>query len=416
MDGGLRLDWFLARRYLSARRGGALLSFITWISLGGVTVGVTALIVVIAVMTGMQEDLRSKILSGAYHVTVEADGDGRIPGWREVAADAARMEGVEITTPYVVSQVNLRRNQYSRPADLVGVPLDVPEPGTEIERLIQSGFYDLEAPESGLPPILLGSDIADAMQLFRGDTVQVLGFDNLKTGPNGATLPTIQRFEVTGVFRSGMYEYDTRRAYTTMEATQALLDLLESDVVTGVGIVLDDGDAADRAAATLSERLGGRYRVESWGTRNSALFSALKLEKLAMFLILFLIVLVAAFNIVSTLVMVVADRTREIGILKSMGMSDRGILRVFVLQGTWIGVVGTAVGTALGVMLCILIDRYDIIRIPPEVYFVDRLPVSLHFTDVLTIVVASVAVAFLATIHPSIQASQLQPVEAIRDE
>lgn len=415
MDGGLRLDWFLARRYLSARRGGALLSFITWISLGGVTVGVTALIVVIAVMTGMQEDLRSKILSGAYHVTVETDGDGRIPGWRAVAATAAEVEGVRSATPFLVSQVNLRRGQYSRPADLVGVPLDVPEPGTEMEREIQAGFYDLEPPESGLPPILLGSGIADAMQLFRGDTVQLLAFDNLRTTNDGSMLPKIQQFEVTGVFRSGMYEYDTRRAYTTMQATQGVLDL-GGDVVTGIGVALNDGDAADRAAAALAERLGSEYRVETWGTRNSALFSALKLEKLAMFLVLFLIVLVAAFNIVSTLVMVVADRTREIGILKSMGMTDRGILRVFVLQGAWIGVVGTAVGTALGVLLCVLIDRYEIIRIPPEVYFVDRLPVSLHFTDVLTIVAASVVVAFVATIHPSIQASQLQPVEAIRDD
>ncbi|MEK9500100.1 FtsX-like permease family protein [Gaopeijia maritima] len=415
MDGGLRFDWFLARRYLSARRGGALLSFITWISLGGVTVGVTALIVVIAVMTGMQEDLRSKILSGAYHVTVETDGDGRIPGWAEVAAAAGEVEGVRSATPFLLSQVNLRRGQYSRPADLVGVPSGVPEPGTEMEREIQAGFYDLEPPASGLPPILLGSGIADAMQLFRGDTVQLLAFDNLQTTNDGSMIPKIQSFEVTGVFRSGMYEYDTRRAYTTMEATQAVLDL-GADVVTGIGVALDDGDAADRAAAALSERLGAEYRVETWGTRNSALFSALKLEKLAMFLVLFLIVLVAAFNIVSTLVMVVADRTREIGILKSMGMTDRGILRVFVLQGAWIGVVGTAVGTALGVLLCVLIDRYEIIRIPPEVYFVDRLPVSLHFTDVLTIVAASVVVAFVATIHPSIQASQLQPVEAIRDD
>ncbi|MGD2068132.1 MAG: FtsX-like permease family protein, partial [Gemmatimonadota bacterium] len=158
------------------------------------------------------------------------------------------------------------------------------------------------------------------------------------------------------------------------------------------------------------------YYVESWETTNRALFSALKLEKLAMFVILFLIVVVAAFNIISTLVMVVADRTREIGILKSMGMTDRGILRVFMLQGAWIGIVGTIVGTVLGLTLCWVLDTFEIIRIPPEVYFVERLPVSLHVADVLAIVAASVVVAFAATVYPSMQASHLQPVEAIRHE
>ncbi len=415
MDGDLRLDWFIARRYLSARRRGAVLSFITWIALGGVTVGVTALIVVIAVMTGMQEDLRATILSGAHHITVEADGDGRLEGWREVGEAAGGLAGVRSTTPYVVSQINLRRGEYSRPAELLGVPLDGPEAGPQLEQAIRRGEYDLRPPPSGLPPILLGSGIADAMQLFRGDTVQVLAFDNLEMGLTGTLLPRIRRFQVTGVFRSGMYEYDTRRAYTTLEAAQGILDFTDTGAVSGVGVTLADGDQAERFAELLVPRIDPELRVETWGTRNSALFSALKLEKLAMFLVLFLIVLVAAFNIVSTLVMVVADRTREIGILKSMGMSDRGILRVFILQGAWIGVVGTALGTALGLVACFLIDRYEIIRIPPEVYFVDHLPVSLRLVDVVTIVVASIAVALVATIHPALQASHLQPVEAIRD-
>ena len=178
----------------------------------------------------------------------------------------------------------------------------------------------------------------------------------------------------------------------------------------------EDPDRAPEFARAISDRLGPNYYVQSWVDVNRALFSALRLEKLAMQLILFLIVLVAAFNIVSTLVMVVSDRTREIGILKAMGMSKNGILRVFVLQGAWIGVVGTAVGTVGGLFLCWLLDRYEIIRIPPDVYFVDHLPVSVQVADVVLIVVASIAVAFLATIYPALQASRLEPVDAIRHE
>jgi lipoprotein-releasing system permease protein len=415
--GGFLLDWFIARRYLAARRGGRFLSFITWISLGGVTVGVTALIVVIGVMTGMQDDLRGKILSSTAHVMVfEIGQDLRMEGWRPILDTARTTPGVRSASPFVLSSVSLVRNQYSRPADLYGVPVDSSlAGGTELEEMILSGFYDLEPPESGLPPILLGSGLAEAMQLFRGDTITVLAFENLQTSIMGMA-PAVQRFEVTGTFRTGMYDYDQKNAYARLPDAQDLLDLADTDAVSGIGMQLDDPEDAVGVAVDLQDRLGFPYVAQSWVTQNAALFSALKLEKLAMGLILFLIVLVAAFNIVSMLVMVVADRTREIGILKSMGMTDRGILRVFVLQGAWIGIVGTVLGTLLGVFLCFLLDRYEIIKIPPDVYFVERLPVSLRVRDVFTIVSASITVAFVATIYPSIQASRLQPVDAIRHD
>lgn len=415
--GGLALDWFIARRYLSARRGGRLLSFITWIALGGVTVGVTALIVVIGVMTGMQKDLRAKILSSTAHIMVfEMGNDLRMSDWRAVRDSALVGEGVKSASPFIFTSVNLLRSEYTRPADLYGVPVDSTlAGGTELEEQIMSGFYDLDTPESGLPPMLLGSGLASNLQLYTGDTITVIANENLKTSFTGMT-PAIQRFEVTGTFTTGMYDYDTKNVYTRMEDAQELLDLVERDAVSGIGIQLDDPDDATPASVDLQDRLGFDYAVQSWIVTNGALFSALKLEKLAMGLILFLIVLVAAFNIVSTLVMVVADRTREIGILKSMGMTDKGILRVFVLQGAWIGIVGTFLGTALGLILCFLLHRYEIIKIPAEVYFVDRLPVSLNVMDVVTIVGASVVVAFAATIYPSIQASRLQPVDAIRHD
>jgi lipoprotein-releasing system permease protein len=218
-----------------------------------------------------------------------------------------------------------------------------------------------------------------------------------------------------------MYEYDSQNIYTTMAQAQDLLGLAERDVVSGLYVQTDDPEQANAVATRLQESLdrehtGAVYTAQSWMVTNQQLFAALKLEKIGMGLILFLIVLVAAFNIVSTLVMVVADRTREIGILKAMGMTDRGILRVFVMQGAWIGVVGTTLGAALGLLVCWVLERFEIIKIPPEVYFVDRLPVSLEIRDLLIIVAASIVIAFLATIYPSTQAARLQPVEAIRHD
>jgi lipoprotein-releasing system permease protein len=414
----MKLDWFIARRYLSARRGGRLLSFITWIALGGVTVGVTALIVVIGVMTGMQEDLRAKILSANAHMLVLEQGAAlRMTDWRRVMDSVLETPGVRTAAPFVYSQVAVKRGEYALTADLYGVSTDSAlAGGTLLEERILSGIYDLTEPPSGLPPLLVGSGLADRMQILVGDTVTVIAFENLQMSVFGVPTPALRAFEVTGTFTTGMYDYDSRNVYTPMARAQQLLGLEAGDVVSGIGAQVDDPDDAESLAAGLQQRLGFPYAVQSWVTTNRALFSALKLEKIAMFVILFLIVLVAAFNIVSTLIMVVADRTREIGILKSMGMTDRGILRVFVLQGAWIGVVGTVLGTALGVALCWALDRYDLIRIPPEVYFVDRLPVSLRLSDVLTIVGASVVVAFAATVYPALQAAKLQPVEAIRHE
>ena len=415
----VNLTWFLARRYLSSRRGGGrLLSFITWIALGGVIVGVTALIVVIGVMTGMQEDLREKILSTNAHVVVLQQGPAlRMDDWRSVVDSVLTVPGVTSATPFIRGQTMLQARGYAEPAQLFGVPTEGPGGGvTEMEEQIRAGVLDLQTPPSGLDPLLVGSTLATRMSIFEGDTVVVATVEDLELDLFGNLVPTLHTFEVTGTFTTGMFEYDARNVYTSLEGAQAFLGLVEEDAVSGVAVRTADAGRAMEVARGLEERLGFPYWVESWQTTNRALFSALELEKLAMFVILFLIVVVAAFNIISTLVMVVADRTREIGILKSMGMTDRGILRVFMLQGAWIGVVGTFVGTLLGLALCWVLDTFEVIRIPPEVYFVDRLPVSLHAMDVVAIVGASVVVAFAATIYPSLQASRLQPVEAIRHE
>ena len=415
-----KLDWFIARRYLGSRKRGQLLSFITWIALGGVTVGVCALIIVIGVMTGMQNDLREKILGTSPHVVVLQHGPSlRMNDWESVLETVKKDEAVVAAAPFLLTNVSVFRKGYSQPADLYGVSLDQTGPAvTDMEEKVREGESNLTDPtESGLPPLVLGSRLAERMQVFDGDTLTLIAFENLKLNPMGGPQPAMAQFEVTGTFETGMYDYDIRNIYAPLKAVQALLDEDEENRVSGIGIRTTDPWAATESAQRILFALGVYpYFAESWITNNRSLFSALKLEKLAMGLVLFLIVLVAAFNIVSTLVMVVVDRTREIGILKSMGMKNRQILRVFVLQGAWIGLTGTAVGTAAGLFLSFLLDKYQIIKIPADVYFVDRLPMELDPMDVILIVAASVLVAFAATIYPARQASRLLPVEAIRHE
>lgn len=416
--GNLSLDWYLARRYLASRKQGRLLSFITAIALGGVIVGVTALIVVTGVMTGMQSELKEKILATNAHVVVlEAGTNLRLYDFDEVLERIRSFDGVRAAAPVVLSSVALVRNQYSRSVNLVGIQADTSGVSTTpLEQSILDGVLSLEIPPSGERPMLVGVGVADVMSLFPRDSVQAIAFEKLTIDPGqGLPIPSVRRFEITQSFSSGIFETDNGTVYVRLEDAQELLGL-DASTASVIAVQLHDVDAADAVAEAMNRELGIPYQAQSWSERNRALFAALKLEKLAMGLILFLIVLVAAFNIVSTLVLVVADRTREIGILKSMGMTDRGVLRVFVLQGAWIGIVGALVGCVLGAVIGWTVDYFGLIRIPPDVYFVSQLPVHIDPLDVLLVFLASAVVAFLATIYPARQAAQLQPVEAIRHE
>ncbi len=414
-----RLDWYIARRYLASRRKGTFVSLITAISVGGVFVGVAALIIVIAVMTGLQQDLQAKIVGMNPHVYVfqQTGGGFRMPDWRPVMERAREAPGVVAVEPFIMTQVavNLIGTEYAQPGTVFGIEASDEGPELiELEEDIRSGELEFGPTVTGYPPLLMGIRLAEKLNVFPGDTVQLISLENFQTTGGGEAIPVIRKFEITDRFSTGMYEYDSNYMYTPLDAARELLSL--TDEVSGVGLKVEDPWEAAETSVWLQRELSFPYYTQDWVQLNSALFGALKLEKLAMGVILFLIVLVAAFNIISTLIMMVAEKTREIGILKSMGMNDRTVLRIFMQQGLAIGVVGTALGTAVGLFLVWLLDTYQFIELPGDVYFLDTLPVALEPLDLLMIVALSIVVAFVATIYPARQASKLLPVEAIRHE
>ena len=414
-----RLDWFIARRYLASRRKGAFVSLITVIAVGGVFVGVAALIIVIAVMTGLQQDLQAKILGVNPHVYVFQQGRSfRMAEWRPVLETAQQAPRVVAAAPFIMTQVGLLvpGTDYAQPGMLYGIEPPGSGPAlTVVEEQVAAGELEFGPSRSGYPPLLVGRRLADKMSLYPGDTVHVVSLETVRQSQStGQVIPRIRMMEVTDRFSTGMFEYDSNYMYAPMAAAQDLLDLDEG--VSGIGVTIDDPWEASATALWLNQALQFPYYTQDWIGLNSSLFSALKLEKLAMTVILFLIVVVAAFNIISTLIMVVADKTREIGILKSMGMKDRTVLNIFMLQGLTIGVVGTTLGTGLGLFLTWLLDTYRFIELPGDVYFLDTLPVALDPLDLALIGVLSVLVAFAATVYPARQASRLQPVEAIRHD
>lgn len=416
----MALEWFIARRYLASRRGARFLSLITLIAVGGVFVGVMALIVVTSVMTGLQTDLREKILGMNPHIWVTVYGtDMQIDGalWPGTLIRTMETEGVIAAAPFVQTEVGLgvESGSYAEAAMLRGIdPLIEGEPITDVAAQIQRGDLSLGETESGYPPVLIGARLAERFAAIPGKILTVTGFQGAGISRLGTISPRVRKFEVAGTFETGMFEYDNKFMYTTLAGAQDLTGL--GNAVTGLEVKVADPMLADEIGRTLEGTLGYPYRVDDWKLSNSALFSALQLEKIAMGIILLLIVIVAAFNIISTLVMVVADKTREIGILKSMGLKSSQVQRVFMLQGIVIGVIGSVLGAAGGLFLVWLLDTYELIKIPGDIYFIDRLPVSYDPFEIGVIIAASLLISFLATLYPARQAARLYPVDAIRHD
>ncbi len=402
---------FIAFRYLKSKKKHKGISFNTVISTGGVALGVMALLVVLSVMSGFHEDLRSKILGVNAHLVV-LSYKGGIEDYEGVIRRLTALRRVNGASPFVLGQVMVAKGDRAHGVYLRGIDPLRERQTTSIAEYMKDGGLDRLTEDSATPGIVLGSELAALLGAYTGDEVNVIS-PVQEIGPFGM-LPRVRKFRVMGIFEVGMYEYDTNLAITSIESAQEFFRT--GSAVTGIELKIDDIYKASEVREAVQDVLGPAFFARDWMQMNRSLFSALKLEKFTMFVILTLIILVASFNIVSTLIMNVIEKEREIAILKAMGATNRGVMEIFMIQGLFIGLIGTVIGLVGGYLIGHLLNTYEIVKLPPDVYYLSRLPVKMKLFDFVVVSLSAVTISFLATIYPAYQAARLNPVEPLRYE
>ncbi|MEH0020004.1 MAG: lipoprotein-releasing ABC transporter permease subunit [Desulfobacter sp.] len=405
----MTVEFFIAKKYLKAKRKEGFISLITFLSIAGVILGVMALVVVIAVMSGAETEFRKRILGLEPHILVMSYG-GSFDNDEKLTASIRAIPGVRGVSPVLFGQAMIRTSRSFSGVMVRGI---TPESGAALIKgftpaQLQSALATKKE-KGALPGIILGKELANSIGVITGDKILLMSAKGI-TSPIGQ-IPSMKRFVVSGTFESGMSEYDSMLAYVNLDQAQSLVSA--KGKISALGIWLDQ---VFKVKELKDEHLGFiRYPfyVRDWMDINQSLFSALKLEKTAMFVILTLIILVAAFNIASALIMMVMEKTKDIAVLKAMGATHAMIRRIFIIKGMIIGFLGTFIGTVAGVVICYILKKYEFIRLP-EAYPFSTLPVQLEYTDVALIAVSAIVICFLSTLYPSYKASRMDPVEAIR--
>lgn len=402
---------FIALRYLKAKKRHKGISVNTVISTGGVAVGVMALLVVLSVMSGFHEDLQKKILGVRSHVVI-LNHKGIMSEYKDVIEKIKDEENIVSSAPFVHGQVMVSFGKRAHGVFLRGINPEMEIATTEILRYIKEGTLEDIATKDRIPGIILGRELANILGVFRGDIINIISPIG-EIGPLGM-LPKIKQFRVAAIFEVGMFEYDSNLVLTEIGPAQDFLGMKED--ITGIELRLDDIYKADIVSKRIEKKLGFPFYAMDWMQMNKNLFSALKLEKFAMFVILILIILVASFNIISTLIMNVIEKSREIAILKAMGATNKGIMTIFMLQGLLIGLFGTIIGVSSGYFLGYILGTYEIIKLPPDIYYLSHLPVKMKLFDFIAVSLSAITISLLATIYPAWQAARLNPVEPLRYE
>ncbi len=412
----MSFPWFIALRYLTARRKQAFISLISLVSILGVGVGVMALIIATALMTGVQGELRDRIVGATAHINVYKTAEG---GLLNVESEARRMQapGVVGVAPVILGQGLIQSAGQSEPIQLKGVDAAREILVTDLATSMIAGRVDaLVAPPLVGPdqdpvddPILLGADLAARLRVSVGDQVLVMTPEGVLS-PMGL-VPRLRPFEVVGIFKLGFYEFDANYGLIPLTVAQ---DFLSKPGPDAMQLRVDNLDRAPAIATALQASLGAGYITQDWTQLNAPLYAALWLEKVAIALTIGLIVMVAALNIVASLVLLVMEKSRDIGILRTMGAPASAIQRIFVLQGVTIGAIGTGAGTVLGVLTCWVCERYELFKLPGDVYQITYLRFEVVPLDVATIVISAMVVCLLATVYPSRRAGALDPAEALR--
>ncbi|MBN2000277.1 ABC transporter permease [candidate division KSB1 bacterium] len=410
----MTFELFIAKRYVGSKKKSGLLSLITFIAIAGVVIGVAALLIILSVMNGYEDEVRSRLIGIYGHVKMGTFHERGFDQYKDKLEMLKSKPHVDAVSPYILGKGLIISDFSSTAIQIKGIDQDAGRHLLPVEDLITDGDLALDRQQNDpyiIYGIMVGDELARRLEIKVGDEV-------IQASLAGITrfgqMPQKMRFRVTAIFSTGLFEFDDATSFISLEAAQLLFNMHEK--ITGIEIKLDDIDRSETFAAQITDSLGYPYRALTWADLNANLFAWYKIQKWAGFIILSLIIMVAAFNIVSTLIMVSMEKTRDIGILKSLGATSKSIRRIFVYDGMFVGFIGTATGLLVGYILCWVQGEYHFLSLPADVYIIGWLPIMVRWSDVLLISAVSMVITLVASVYPASKAAQMDPINAIRTE